>query len=67
MTNNDTTSRMMTVADLRAILADLPDATQLWAFDCEQNGFTAVQLVVHDKRANGLYFWINTEDAPNGL
>jgi hypothetical protein len=67
MTNNDTTSRVMTVADLRAIIADLPAATQLWAFDCEQFTFSPVQLVVHDKRAHGLNFWINTEENPNGL
>ena len=57
----------MTVADLRAIIADLPDATQLWAFDSGQFTFTPVQLVVHDKRAGGLNFWLNTEENPNGL
>ena len=67
MTNNDTNSRMMTVADLRDIIADLPADTQLWAFDAGQFTFMPVQLVVHDKRANGLNFWINTEDTPNGL
>jgi hypothetical protein len=67
MTNNDTNSRAMTVADLRAIIADLPDTTQLWAFDSGQFTFTPVQLVVHDKRAGGLNFWLNTEENPNGL
>ena len=67
MTNNDTTSRRMTVRDLRAIIADLPPDTELWAFDSGQSAFMPIQLVVHDKRANGLNFWINTEDNPNGL
>jgi hypothetical protein len=67
MTNNDTNSRKLTVADLRAIIADLPADTQLWAFDCGQASFTPIQLIVHDKRANGLNFWINTEDTPNAL
>jgi hypothetical protein len=64
MTNNDTNSRKMTVADLRAIIADLPADTQLWAFDSGQFSFTPVQLIVNDKRANGLNFWINTEENP---
>ena len=67
MTNNDTNSRKLTVADLRAIIADLPADTELWAFDLVQSGFTPIQLIVHDKRANGLNFWINTEDTPNWL
>jgi len=67
MPNNDTTSRMMTVADLRAIIADLPATTQLWAYDTAQGTFTPVEFLTHDKRANGLNFWINTEENPNGL
>jgi hypothetical protein len=65
MTNNDTNSRKLTVADLRAIIADLPADTELWAFDSGQASFTPIQLIVHDKRANGLNFWINAEDTPN--
>jgi hypothetical protein len=61
------TTTIFTVADLRAIIADLPANTQLWAYDSGQGTFTPVQLVVHDKRVGGLNFWIDTDDNPNGL
>jgi hypothetical protein len=58
MTNNTTP---MTVADLKALIATMPDNTQLWVFNDEQFTFSPVITAVHDKRVNGLNFWFTPE------
>lgn len=61
MMNNDTnrlTDTPMTVADLRNLLASLPDHTELWVFDAENSEHRPVTSMSHDKRVNGLNLWI---------
>ena len=55
------TDTPMTVADLRALLTNLSDDTELWVFDAEEAEFRPVMTVVHDKRVNGLNFWIKVD------
>jgi len=52
------TDTPMTVADLQALLANLPDDTELWVFDAEEHEHRPVTSMTHDKRVNGFNFWI---------
>ncbi len=52
----------MTVADLRFLIAQLPDDTQVWVFSDQDFTFTPVMHAVHDKRVNGLNLWISPEN-----
>lgn len=51
----------ITVGDLRLIIADLPDNTQVWVFNQTDITFAQATAVTHDKRANGVNIWF---DAP---
>jgi hypothetical protein len=53
MTNNTTP---MTVADLKTLLAQLPDDTELWTFNEDEFTFAPVEGVTHDKRVNSINF-----------
>lgn len=55
------TDTPMTVGDLRTLLTKLSDDTELWVFDAELAEFRPVMTVVHDKRVNGLNFWIKVD------
>lgn len=51
----------MTVGDLKALLAALPDDTELWVFDADDTQHFPVTSLTHDKRVNGLNLWIKEQ------
>jgi len=53
--NND---NVMTVGELRRMLENVPDTTELWMFNSNQSTFTPVVSTTHDKRVNGFNLWV---------
>jgi hypothetical protein len=46
----------MTVAELKTLLAQLPDDTELWTFNEDEFTFAPVEGITHDKRVNSINF-----------
>ena len=55
------TDTPMTVGDLRTLLTNLSDDTELWVFDAENVEHRPVTSLTHDKRVNGLNLWIKED------
>ena len=55
-----TTTKPLTVGQLKAMLDKLPDSTELWVFNQNEGTFLPVEDAAPDKRSKSFNLWVNT-------